>query len=235
MTQSFEFDEETGEHRRLTGKVMTVVPEITLLWGLNDPQAARDLLNAVFTAMSTNPQLNQFLKKRTYQETDVFCFGLDAAKEESYPEGLTSFGVTIVERYLTAGNWDYVTNIIRRMKSDTVEVDEELQSVVEKYRDSNLLLIVPREFQQHLEELRKESEETSKDMVDRALEALESVDFGLEDEELGRRIKDSLRELILALQQLQARARDLAPQTSVVHGTHVGNFWQIQATSDVTK
>jgi len=228
------FDEETGEPTFETKKRMMTVPEVTVLWGVRDPRAARDTLSAVFTRMSTDPQFNQTVKKRTYQETDVFCVGADVAEEDKYPDGLTSFAVVVVDRYLSFGSWEHVTGLIRRMAAGEGGVDSELQSVVESHGDSNFLVVVPSAFQEKLQEL-AESDEVMGSGFDKLLEALEAKELEVGDVELAGRLKASLRELILTLKTLDKKARMLARQRGLFSGTHKGLFYELEAESEASR
>ncbi len=230
-----EFDEETGEQKVIREKQVGPVPEVQLLWGLNDPQASRDTLNRAFATLSTNPQFNPFIKKRAFQETDVLCLGTDAAKPENYPDGLTSFAVVIVDRYLTVGSWKYATTIIRRMKSEMGRADPEIQRIVEKHKDCNFLMVFPKAAQQRLQEMARHAQADDGDLFDQLLKDLESADFDLRDAELAGRVKSALRELIVSFRQLQEKSGALAPQTSVITGRHTGRFYEIRAGSEVTR
>jgi len=229
-----EFDEETGEPTFETKKRMMMLPEVTMLWGVRDPRAARNTLSAVLTRMSTDPEFNETVKKRTYQETDVFCVGADVAEEDTYPDGLTSFAVVVVDRYLSFGSWDHITGLIRRMAAGQGGVDSELQSVVESYGNSNLLVVVPVAFQEKFQKL-AESDEVMGSAFDQLLEALEALELDVEDVELAERLKASLRELILTLKTLDEKGRTLAQERGLLSGTHKGLFYELEAESEVSR
>ena len=234
---SVAFDPETGEP---VGEMelRMLWPKVTLLWGLSDPNSARGTLDRAFTTLSTNPQFNQLVKKRTYQETDVFCMGSQAADPDMYPDGLTSFALVIVDRYLSIGSWKHVSGLIRRAKSGTAEVDPELEAVVDRHRDSNLLVVVPKAFHQHMKELAEKIRGSQPDPMDELLRKLDELDLAqldLADQDLALRVKASVKELLLAFKDFQQRAEELAPQTSVMTGTHKGRFYEVRAASEVRK
>ncbi len=213
-------------------------PKVTLLWGLSDPNSARDTLDRAFTTLSTNPQFNLYVKKRTYQETDVFCMGSEVTDPAVYPDGLTSFALVIVDRYLSIGSWDQVSGLIRRAKSGTAEADPELEAVVDGHRDSNLIVVIPKAFQQHMTELAEKMRGSQPDPIDELLRNLDELDLtelDLEDQDLARRAKSAVRELLLAFKDFQRRAEELAPQTAVMTGTHKGRFYEVRAASEMRK
>ena len=231
----YEFDEESGEPTFVTEKKMMTLPEVTTLWGLSDPQAAGNTLSRIFAALAVNPQFSQFVKRRAYQETDVFCMGMDVTKPDKYPDGLTTFAATIVGRYFSFGSWEHVTALIRRMKSEEKEVDRELEAIVEKHADSNLIVVVPKGFQHKLEKLIAKAQGENKNVFDRLLEKLKPHEIELEDKELAERIKTGLEELILALKELDEKATAEMAETSVMSGTHEGMFYRLEAKSDMSK
>lgn len=218
----YEFDEETEEPKVVTEKEMAVVPEVTMLWGVRDAQATRAVLSTVFTRLSTNPSANQFVKKRTYQETDVFCVGMDVARDEKYPDGMTSFAMTIVDRYFTAGGWEHVTGLIRRMGSATEAVDTELAAIVEKHADANFLMVVPAAWQKKFERLMTKVQGEDRDPFERILEEIKSLDLELEDEAMAERIKAALGELVIALQAINEAGSAKLAETAVISGAHRG-------------
>ncbi len=233
--REYVFDEETGEPKFVTEKKMATLPEVTLLCGLSDPQAAGQMLSTIFTTLAGDLQFNQMVKKRTYQETDVFCIGMEVTKPETYPDGLTSFAMTIVDRYLSFGSWEHVTTVIRRMKSETKEADKLLGEIVQKHADSNFLAVVPKAFQQKVQKLAAKARGMDEDPFDMLLEGLESWQPELEDEELGGKIKAALSELILAAKAMQEKSLALEPEAAVVSGTHEGAFYVIEQTTDMSK
>jgi len=227
-------DDEEGFQMETTARTVPW-PKATLLWGVRDANAARALLNSIATRLSANPQTNAIVKKRTYQETDVYCFGMDAAREESYPDGMSSFALIVAGRYLTMGSWEYVTDVIRQMKSGQQEVDAELAAVVEKHRSANLILVAPREFQQKAQDLSKklrDPDEGSFSLLRRALDELE-MEFG--DAELEQRITTAIEELLAAFEEFGERQAERMPETTVATGKHEGTFYVIQSQSEMTK
>ncbi len=125
-----------------------VLPKVSVFWGVKDPAAARDTLNTLVTNMSDSPNMNAFVKKRTYQETDVDRFGKDVTKEGSYPDGETSYAVVIADRYLTVGSWDEVTKAIRLLGAAGSKTDPGMMSLVQANPNANLLVVIPKAFRQ---------------------------------------------------------------------------------------
>jgi len=230
------FDEETEQLQFETVTEQKTVPEVTTLWGLVDAAAARETLDMIFTRISTNPQMNSMVKKRTYQETDVYCFGMDAAREENYPNGVSSFAVVVVGRYLTLGSWEKVTDVIRRARAAGEAADEELRAVVESNRDANMIAVVPRAFREKIQEKVQEAqEEAGSDAFDQLLEKLRVAEFNLEDPEIEQEIKASLEELLKAMQAINEKSRELMPERSVVTGQHKGNFYEVRTENEIVK
>jgi hypothetical protein len=201
---------------------------------VSDPEAARNTMSGILTALSTRPDANQFVSKRTYQETDVFCMGMNVADPDVYPDGLTSVAVTIVDRYVTFGSWEHVTGLIRQMAAADTQVDPELQAILAQHADSNLLVVAPQAWQEKFRKLMEKTQGDEKDVFDHMLEKLESADFGLEDEALTQRLKTGLKELLLAVRQFNEKATGMT-KTWVLSGTHKGMFYEIEGKSEVSK
>ena len=227
--------DETGQPQWRTEKRMVMLPSVTLLWGLAEPQAARNTLSALVAGLTVNPMFNQFVAKRTYQETDVFCFGMNAANVDTYPDGTTAFAAVIVDRYLSIGNWEYVTALVRRMQSGGREMNQELQDVVEQHTESNLLVVMTKEAQEKIQQLNRKQQKNNEEMFAKLIEQLEQQDFEIEDKELERRIKDSAMALIRAFEDLQTKAAAMAPQLTVMTGTHRGNVYELRGASEITR
>jgi hypothetical protein len=97
-----------------------------------------------------------------------------------------------------------------------------------------MLMVVPRSFGENMQKLMKMDEEemTAEEQVD---EFLESLDIEIQDEDLLRRIKQSMREIYLSYMALQESSQKLAPETQVVHSAHQGPFYEISTDWDVSK
>jgi hypothetical protein len=229
------FDEEKEEVTTTTEKRTGPVAEMALLWGLADPQRANDMFSKAFTALSADPETNSFIKKRTYQETDVFCLGPGAADSESYPDGLTSFAATIVDRYLAVGAWESVTGVIRKAKSGGRETSPELQGILDKHKDANLLVVVPADFQKRLQKMSEDAMRNGEDPFNFMLQMLEQSEMDVGDEETSLRIKSSVHDLVLAYKELSTKGQSLTSQTGVLSGELKGNFYELQMMFDVRK
>lgn len=230
------FDEETEEPRFESVTSEETLPEVTTLWGVRDPAVARQTLDTIFTRISNNPQMSSVVKKRTYQETDVYCFGADAAREENYPDGVTSFAVVVVERYLTLGGWEKVTDLIRRTRAAGASADESLREIVENNREANMIAVVPRAFREKMQEkVQAAQEEAGMDAFDMMLQRLRVAEFNLEDPEMEQEIKASLEELLKAMRALNEKSQHLMPERSVVTGKHQDNFYEVRTENEIVK
>jgi len=228
-------DEESGEMEWVTESEMKPVPEATLFWGLADVNAARATLNTLFATLSTNAQFAQHASKRTYQETEVFCFGKGVAQQDSFPDGLTSFAVVIVDRYLSIGSWEHIGGIIRRTRSSAGEADEELQAIIREHEKSNCLVVIPSAFQQRVNDLLEEHGGGTSKQLDALVDALSAGAIELEDEDLAQRMSDALKGLLTGMQKLDEKARAMTPATSVMAGTHQGKFYQMRTALKLAK
>lgn len=235
VVKDMKANEETGEIEWTKERETKPMPQATLFWGLVDPNAAKTTLNTLFTMLSTNAQFGQYAKKRTYQETEVFCFGQGLAQEDSFPDGLTSFAVVIVDRYLSIGSWEHVGGIIRRMKSGGGKADAELQAIVNEHETANCLVVIPSAFQKRVNELLEEHGETSSKQISSLVDGLSADMLDLEDEELAQRMVDAMKGLLLGLQKLDEKARAMAPETSVMVGAHRDNFYEMRMALEISK
>ncbi|MFO7955921.1 MAG: hypothetical protein R6X33_02345 [Candidatus Brocadiia bacterium] len=180
--------------------------------------------------------MSSVVKKRTYQETDVYCFGADAAREENYPDGVTSFAVVVVERYLTLGGWEKVTDLIRRTRAAGASADESLREIVENNREANMIAVVPRAFREKMQEkVQAAQEEAGMDAFDMMLQRLRVAEFNLEDPEMEQEIKASLEELLKAMRALNEKSQHLMPERSVVTGKHQDNFYEVRTENEIVK
>ena len=213
---------------------MTVVPDITLLWGVKDPQSARGKLSDLFTMLAGQPNMSRYVNKRTYQETDVFCLGQGVSKSEGYPNGLTSVGVVVVDRYLTLGSWDHVTSIIRRMRSPQKQVNPELAELVQKHPDASMLMAVPEGFYENYQKLIQKSGAGPGMMFDMIMNQLKTAEIDVGDPELSSQMKDSLQKLVSAVKTLYGEYQKIG-QSAVMTGKHEGNFYVIDSSQKMTK
>jgi len=230
-----DYDEETGELERVTEKRVGPVAEVRTLWGLQDPQAARNMLDATFMALSGNPQFAQLVKKRTYQETDVYCVGMEPGEQDRYEAGSMSAAMAIVDRCLSVGGWEHVTATIRQTRADGAHVDQELQSIVGRHGDANLLVVIPAAFQQKLRDMEDERAGEGVLGLGFTMNDLDSLELDLPDPELAGRMRHALKELVLGLEELQDRANAIVPQTSVISGTHREQCYEVEWSSELRR
>lgn len=213
---------------------MIISPKVTAIWGVTDPGAARETLSTLFTKLAGDPQMSQSVSKRTYQETDVYCFGTNIADSNNYPNGVSSFALAVVDRYLTVGSWDRVTELIRQIRSPQRQVDARLARVVEQNSDANLLVVMPEEFQQHMrEELAKLS--TSQTQVfDMLLNFLQDAEFDVGDPELSSQLKDNVTKLTKAARDFYEEYQKVGG-SAVMTGKHRRDFYVIDSRSKMQK
>ena len=241
-TYDWEMNEVTGEWDRTAKKTNVIVPDPVFLCGVKDAQVARNTLSAIFTQLAMNPQFNRTVKKRTYQETDVFCMGPEVGKPDADPTDPGTFGLVVLDRYLGFGSWDHVTSLIRRFKAQKPGTAAELQAIVEQNAGANFLFVIPKAFQEKTRRLTQEQgnqqmEDIFKKILEEGIsdliEKLTSED--ITDEATGQEIETALTELVQAVQTFTEKAQDIAPQTGVVTGKHTGLFYEIKTSSEARK
>jgi hypothetical protein len=230
---NWQYDDKTQQWNEVKTKQNKVVPEVDVYWGVKDPSAAHDTLDKLVTGMSASQELNAFAKKRTYQGTDVYCFGSGVTEEETYPDGRSSFAIVIVGRYLTLGSWDDATKAVRELGAGG-KTDEGLMSIVQANPDANLLVVVPKAFQEKSQQLSAEMAGTN-NAFDMLIKGLAEKDLGLKDKDLEQRVKKSLTDLIQAYQGLATKAAAHAPAQSLMVGRPDGNFYEITSRQELTK
>jgi hypothetical protein len=224
---SFEVDEETGEWLEQTETITGPMPEISFLCGLKDPQAARALLNTIFTQVGASPEIAQAIRKRTYQEADVYCIGPDVQDDEGYPDGVNSFALVIVDRYLTFGGWDHVTGVIRQAGSGQAAANAELQKAIDANPDANLIVVIPKAFQERMEEMGDLDGDGEADAYDMLISQLEEADLTEAlDPETADRARTALIELLRAVQDLAEKAQEMQPEATVLTGTHHAGYYE---------
>ncbi len=231
---NWKYDEDTQQWAQVKTKVHKVLPKVSVFWGVKDPAAARDTLNTLVTNMSDSPNMNAFVKKRTYQETDVYCFGKDVTKEGSYPDGETSYAVVIADRYLTVGSWDEVTKAIRLLGAAGSKTDPGMMSLVQANPNANLLVVIPKAFRQKEQKLSAKMSGMEK-AFDAMAEQVEKADLGLEDKDLEKRIKTAVGDLLRAYQTIALKSEEHAPDQVVIVGQPDGDFYKITSKVDVAK
>ena len=232
---SMRYDDDTQQWTQVKTKVHKVLPDISVFWGVKDPTAARDTLNTLVTNMSANPQSNSFVKKRTYQETDVYCFGPGVTEEGTYPDGENSFAFVIADRYLTMGSWDDVTKVIRQLGSAGSKTDTAMMSVVQANPDANVLVVIPKAFQEKNRKLTDKMSGGVEKAFDSMAEKLEQAELGLEDKDLEQRIKSALSDLLHAYQTIVLKSEEHAPDQVIFVGQPDGDFYKITSKVEITK
>jgi len=238
QTKYVGFNEKTGEFETETTMVQAVLPEVSLLWGVRDAHKAQDTLAAIFTQLSANQSAQgagDVMKKRTYQDEDVYCFGQRVTEPESYPDGTTSYALAVVGRYLAAGSWDHVTGMIRRMKAGQLKSDARLMAIVEQHPDANLIVVQPRAFQEKMEELVAEGQEEGSNAYAKIIEKIEEEGLGLEDKELEGRLRTAVVELVKTFEEISKAAQAGVPELSVITGAHKGEFYEISTQTEWKK
>ncbi len=224
-----------------SGMVMPM-PQVTVLLGLRDATGATSVLDTVFTRLSTNPQASSWVKKRSYQGSDVYCLGSGVTQADAYPDGLTSFALAVAGRHLTLGSWDKVTDVLRRIKAESGGVDADLMRIVQQHPEANLLVVVPGEFQEHMRELSGRHRKRMSQMMPLAGGSMyrfvaEQILEGLpiEEPQMKERMQTSLAELMDALETVQDSIVHMLPDYTVMTGTHRGNFYEIYSPSEMRK
>lgn len=218
----------------VTKTVNGPVPKFMFLFGLKDREAFTQMLSQTFTTISRNPAFAPLVKKRTYQETDVYQVGVDVSKPDADPDGRTSFALVVVGRYLSFGGWNDVTELIRRTKAAEQAAPGSLADVVAKNKDAQMLLVMSKAFLKKLQAMAKE-EKGQADELAAALEALEKLNLPMDDKELEEKLKTALKGLLESGKALQDRAEKLGSPLVVVKGALAGNYYEVKVKDEVQK
>jgi hypothetical protein len=227
------WDEESGEPLFETSTGMATVPDVTVLCGVADPAAMGVQLDGMLTTMAADPGTFFEARKRVYQDTDVYCLMSPGSGPEDYPDGLTGIALVVAGRYLTLGGWDYVTGVIRQMAPGATTGGGELAAIAERHEAANFIAIMPKAFQQKLQDL--QDEKVMAEMFDELLEEIEQGDLTMEDEELEQRLRSAVAGLIAGFQEYMAKQSDRLPETTVLTGSHEGQFYELSSTVEVVK
>ncbi|MFP4028309.1 MAG: hypothetical protein ACLFWL_11020 [Candidatus Brocadiia bacterium] len=213
------FPENPGNNEEPTYKTYKekiVTTDITWLLGLESPQGFKDLLNKAFTSLSANKGMSGFAGKRSYQNTDIFCFGPEMGKEDKYPDGEMGLAFVVANRYFSVGSWEKVTRLIRRLQASSAGCDPRISSLINKHPRANFLATIPPEFFHKIWQHREKLGE-GKDPLDIFFSGQP------EDPEL-KKIWTQLRKTALDM-QTHLLALDINKTTAI--GSHTQNFYTI--------
>ncbi|MCK6472125.1 MAG: hypothetical protein L6R28_10295 [Planctomycetes bacterium] len=227
-----EYDMETEQF--VTKTVNGPVPKFMVLFGLKDREAFAQMLSQTFTTISRNPMFAPLVKKRTYQETDVYQIGMDVSKPDADPDGTTSFALVAVGRYLSFGGWNDVTELIRRAKAAEQAAPGALAEVVAKNKDAQMLLVMSKAFIKKLQTMTQDGKD-KEDELAAALEALEKLNLPMDDKELEEKLKTALKGLVESAKVLQDRAEKLGSPLFVVKGAMAGNYYEVKVKDELQK
>jgi hypothetical protein len=229
------------EPKQITKEIDVVLPQYLFLIGLKDGKAFSDLLSTTVAAVSASPKGAPWVKKKTYQETDVYLVGQGVSEEGADPNGRTSFAVVVVDRYLSFGTWKDVTAVIRKARASTTEEARALAEAVATHPGSNLIFAVPNSFLKKVQKLNAEQAaggDPSKmptGPFDILLKMLDSAPLPIGDETLRKKVKDELTALIGAFTTLSEKAQDISPKMSVAHGRLNNGFYELKTDQEVRK
>ncbi len=206
-----------------------LVPEITLVWGLKDARAARENIRELFTQLSTHQSYGKHVKKRRYQQTDVWCFGRGVTRPESYPDGVTSFAIAAVGRYLAVGSWGRLTGLIRRTRQAPGDRKDDIRGILEQNREANLIGIVPDGFREQLRNALRSAAGAESEGSSWIGDWLRKAGPDLKDEELEGKIDAALEGLAGALETLGRKTEPLLPERLVISGGREDGVYEIRA------
>lgn len=222
------YDEQTEEWTEKTRKQMMLLPEVTALLGLQDAAAARTQISGLFTKAAANPQVGGFVRKRTFMDTPVYCIGVGVSEEEKFPDGMTSFAIAIVDRYLTSGSWENVTGVIRAASAGGVRNDR-LAAVMQANPRANMLAYVSSAFQRHVQAETEKLPGAEMDPFEELLEELDVEDLEefFKDADLAARMRASIERAVNAMKVLAEKMNNEKARGIVLTGEHKGNFYEV--------
>ena len=212
-----DFDDKSGEVTTKT--VVGPVPELFLLLGVNDREAFSKVLSDLVTRVSSGPlaaALGSFVGQRVYQGIDVYLVGQGLDIKGHEPDGLTSYAMVVVDRYLTFGSWKEVTALIRRAKAAEKGTNRKLAAIVTEHQQSNLLVVVPTSWSKKIQKMSDEANDEVWDkLIDELLKKLLEL---TEDEDVKTRFQGAFKRAQKHLTALSMKAQDLAADPSVGDG-----------------
>ena len=228
------YDDKTQQWTENKTKVHVVTPDLTVLLGLRDANAARDTIGGLVTRLSAEPNTSEVVNKRTFKDTDVYCFGPGMADPANQPDGKTSFAIAIVDRYLAFGSWDDVTKAVTQLAAAQPKTDAALMAVVKANPDANFLVVVPKAAQMKSQQVMANMEGQQNAFAMMAA-GLQTMHLGLEDQKLEGRIKTGLEELIKDYQALVVKAAAVSPDVTIMKGAPAGDYYEISSKTDLKK
>ena len=209
------------------------MPEFLMLFGLNDSEAFSQMLSKFFTAFSVNPNVGRFIKKRTYQENDVYIVGADAGKEDADPDGLYNYAMVVIGRHLSFGSWKDMTALIRLAKTAQTGEKNHLTDAIAKHSDANFLCVVPKPFIEKLQKIMKDDNQG--DMFEEALKNIDEIPIPEEYQDLGGRMRDTVKKLIESASPLYKKMQNQGAKTIILHGKKTGNFYELKTKDEIVK
>jgi len=228
-TEEWNMEKREGE----TVKKVGPRPELLVLLGVNDPEAVKETLSQAFTKISTAPGLGQFVKKRPYQETEIYLVGANVGKEDANPDGLYSYAAVVLDRYLSFGSWKDMTALVRRVKTAQAAGDDPLAKIIAQHPQASFLFAMPKSFAKKLQDVMKQDD--GKDPMAAILETLATKTLPIEDDALEERIRTSLRKLIEEYVPFMEKAQTLGRPYAVVHGQRQERFYEMRTEDEFTK
>ena len=222
------------ETEKIETEIVTqTLPEFFMLFGLEDREAASAMLSKLFTTVSTQvPQAASAVKKRVYQETDIYCFGMGVDRKDPEPDGVMSWAGAVTGRHFTMGSWKKITGYIRQAKSAEKSGSSVIAQVISQNREANLIGIVPGAFSEKIEAMgRKEGDDPFKTVLREWEKML--AELKKEDQELAEKLNTPVKKLIENAQAMQKKI--LKPETAVMNGKLKGAFYEVLFSSEVRK
>ncbi|MFW6189402.1 MAG: hypothetical protein ACOC7T_03130 [Planctomycetota bacterium] len=232
-TMGFEPGGGTGELERQTTTRRIMVPKVTAIWGVREPETAQKTLETLFSRVSADPAFSEYVNVRQHAGRPVYCVG----QVEAYPEpnGLRSFALGLAGRYLALGNWNEVTGLMDRVAAGKGGAGSEVRAAVEQHPDANLLMVVPQAFNQNMQKVARQVQGQQPDPMVIWGAMIEGLDIDLGEPELEARLKGSLRRVVEAFTGYSRAAMESAASASVVSGAHRDDFYELRARSEMTR
>jgi hypothetical protein len=216
-----------------TTTVKAPVPELLWLVGVNDREAFNKILTTAINTLQANPFLSKAVKKRTYQGDDVFLVG-DLQGDDALPDGLNSYAVVVVDRYLSFGTWNDVTALIRRAKAAEKGANEPLAAAVAKAPEANLFFGVYKTFIKKMEQMQKAGGDGA-DKFKMLGELIDEGEIPFADAALNEKIKTSLKRLVKNGLSLAEKGQELGPAFEFVRGGLNGSVYEIIYSRELKK
>jgi hypothetical protein len=216
-----------------TSTVKAPVPELLWLVGVNDREAFNKILTTAINTLQANPFLSKAVKKRTYQGDDVFLVG-DLQGDDALPDGLNSYAVVVVDRYLSFGTWNDVTTLIRRAKAAEKGANEPLAAAVAKAPEANLMFGFYKAFIKKMEKMQDAGGEGA-DKFKMVGALIDGIEIPFADAALNDKIKTSLKRLAKNGISLAEKGQELGPAMEVVRGGLSGGVYELVYSQELKK